>query len=323
MKILITGVGGFIGCHLAKSLILNNHTVYGVDDFSNYKKNKKLIKLRKNFLNKLSKKKFKFLNKDLLKESSFLILKKLKIDLLVHLAAKPGVFEGEENNNQYIEKNIILLNNLLRFSKENKVKYFFSASSSSVYGGKNFSDDDKKNLNPKSFYGLTKVLGEKLLKFYSLNHNINILSMRFFTVYGSLGRPDMIYYNFLLKEKNKQKIYLFNRGNNKRSFTYIDDLIKCIGELVRNKSKIFKKKKYECLNIGNEDYYSVKDLISTYKKLSNNSYKFKIINLNSKDIDPYMTRSNNKKLFKYIKKVNFKPLEEGLKIFKKWFTSNY
>ena len=128
MKILITGVGGFIGCHLAKSLISKKHTIYGVDDFSNYKKNKKLIRLRKNFLNKLNKKKFKFLNKDLLKESTYITLKKLKIDLIINLAAKPGVFEGEKNNNQYIEKNIILLNNLLKFSKENKIKFFFSAS---------------------------------------------------------------------------------------------------------------------------------------------------------------------------------------------------
>ncbi len=323
MKILITGVGGFIGCHLAKSLVLNKHIVYGVDDFSNYKKNKKLIKLRKKFLNKLDKKRFNFFHKDLLKQSTYTFLKKFNIDLILNLAAKPGVFEGEKNNNQYIEKNIILLNNLLRFSKEKKIKYFYSASSSSVYGGINFRDDDKKKLNPKSFYGLTKVLGENLLKFYAVNNNINILSMRFFTVYGALGRPDMIYYNFLLKEKNKKIIYLFNRGNNKRSFTFIDDLIYCIIELIKNKSKIFKNKNYECLNIGNEKYYSVNDLIKTYQKISDQYYKFKIINLDSKDIDPYMTRSNNKKLFRYIKKISFISLEDGLKVFKKWFISNY
>lgn len=323
MKILITGVGGFIGCHLAKSLVDNRHVVYGVDDFSNYRKNKKLIRLRKIFLNKLDSKKFKFYNKDLLNETTYKLLSKQKFNLIIHLAAKPGVFEGEKNNNQYINKNIVLLNNILRFSKENKIKYFYSASSSSVYGGENFSDDDKKKLNPKSFYGLTKVIGENLLKFYSSNYNINILSMRFFTVYGMLGRPDMIYFNFLLKEKNKKTIYLFNRGKNKRSFTYVDDLITCIQELIKNKSKIFKKNNYECLNIGNEKYYSVNDLIQTYKKLSKNSYKFKIVNLNSKDIDPYMTRSNNKKLFKYIKKIKFKSLEDGLKLFKSWFSFNY
>ena len=127
----------------------------------------------------------------------------------------------------------------------------------------------------------------------------------------------------MLKEKNKKIIHLFNRGKNKRSFTYIDDLIICIQELIKNKSSIFKKNKYECLNIGNEKFYSVNDLINIYKKLSNNSYKFKIKNLNSKDIDPYMTKSNNKKLYKYIKKINFKTLEDGLKIFKNWFAINH
>ena len=89
---------------------------------------------------------------------------------------------------------------------------------------------------------------------------------------------------------------MFNKGNNKRSFTFIDDLLYCIKELIKNRSKIFKNKNYECFNIGNDKYYSVNDLIQIYKSISNQSLNFKIVNLDSKDIDPYMTRSNNKKL---------------------------
>ena len=315
--ILITGCAGFIGFHISNKLLSNNIKVLGIDCLDNYypkfHKYRRLKILKKN-------KNFKFLKVDLKKFGQ--LKKKLnifKIDKVIHLAAQPGVRVSISNPHNTLNQNLISFSNMIEISRLKKIKKFIYASSSSVYGDTKiypFSEKDNKNI-PVSVYGATKFSNEIIAKSYSENFKMKCIGLRFFTVYGPYGRPDMAYYDFLNKLKNNKKIYVFNNGNMLRDFTYIDDVIKGILDVIK---KNFKNN-HEVINIGKGKpdnlMHMIKYLEKNYKK------KFKIKFTNNIPIgDMKKTYSNIKKAKKL---VNWNPktnLKLGLEKFVVWYKQN-
>ena len=203
--ILITGCAGFIGFHITNKLLSNKIKVVGIDSLDNYypkfHKYRRLKILKKN-------KNFKFLKVDLKKFDQLKIkLKNLKIDHVIHLAAQPGVRISISNPHNTLNQNLISFSNIIEISRIKKVKKFIYASSSSVYGDTKiypFRENDFKNI-PVSVYGATKLSNEIIAKSYSKNFNIKCIGLRFFTVYGPYGRPDMAYYSFINRLKKIKK----------------------------------------------------------------------------------------------------------------------
>tara|TARA_B100001741_G_scaffold284396_1_gene259926 strand:- start:569 stop:1516 length:948 start_codon:yes stop_codon:yes gene_type:complete len=312
MNILVTGCAGFIGYHLINHLVKYNNTIYGCDNLSS-KSNKTQ---RKRFINLKKNKKFKFKRLDLKNYKSFSkYYKKKKINLVVHLAAQPGVRISQEQPIETIDQNIKTFSNIMEFCKEYKVKHFFYASSSSVYGNDNNFNEKFFQKNVSSIYAATKVCNEIFANVYNYLYGINTLGLRFFTVYGPYGREDMAYYKFLNQIKKSKKIIIYGGKKSIRSFTYIDDVVYSINLLIK---KFSKKKKYnECINIGNRNKNSLYDLIKYIRKYYSNNFKEKIIQRNKSDV--FKTQSSIKKLKK---NINFYPdtkLEEGMKKFIEWY----
>jgi len=314
--ILITGCAGFIGFHLAKKL-LKNKKIIGIDSLNNYYS----VKLKKKRLNILKKNKnFKFLKVDL-KDFSKLSqkIKKYKIDKVIHLAAQPGVRISIANPHNTLNQNLISFLNIIEISRVKKVKKFIYASSSSVYGDSKiypFNEKDFQNI-PISVYGATKLSNEIIAESYARNFKLDCVGLRFFTVYGPYGRPDMAYYSFLDNLKSKKSITVFNKGNMLRDFTYIDDVIDGIVSVIKKKFT----NKHEVLNIGKGKPDKLMDLINLLEK--NYEKKFKIIFTKTIPLgDIKKTYSNTgraKKLINWNPKVN---LAKGLKKFVEWYKVN-
>ena len=240
--ILITGSAGFIGFHLASKLASKNCNVINIDNLNNYYdvgyKKERLKKLKIIFKNK--KKKFIFKKIDVSKKKElFNIFKNYNINKVVHLAAQAGVRYSFENPRVYADSNLMGFFNILEACRLFKVKNLIFASSSSVYGSSNifpFKENDIKN-NPLQFYSATKLSNELMAYSYSKLYGIKTIGLRFFTVYGPWGRPDMAYFSFAEKIKNGKTIEIFNHGNHYRDFTYIDDIISGILLTIFKKSK--------------------------------------------------------------------------------------
>lgn len=230
ITILVTGSSGFIGANLCKKILqtINNVTLIGIDNMNDYYD----VKLKEYRLNELLKySNYKFIegniaDKILIDE----LFEKYKPTVVVNLAAQAGVRYSIDHPDVYIESNIIGFYNILEACKKNPVEHLVYASSSSVYGGNKkipFSTDDKVD-NPVSLYAATKKSNELIAHAYSKLYNIPSTGLRFFTVYGPCGRPDMAYFGFTNKLINGEKIQIFNYGNCKRDFTYIDDIVEGI-----------------------------------------------------------------------------------------------
>ena len=240
MNILITGSAGFIGYHLSKKLLDNNFKVIGIDNLNTYYdvglKKKRLKELKKN-------KKFIFFKIDTTNYQDLEKVFNKKIDVVINLAAQAGVQYSLKNPRQYINSNIILFFNLLELSKKFKIKKILFASSSSVYGSINkkiFSEDLKVD-DQISLYAATKKTNEILANYYSKLTGSMILGLRFFTVYGPYGRPDMSIFKFSNLIKKNKPIEVFNYGNHHRDFTYIDDCIDIVYKLIKF---VIKKKSF-------------------------------------------------------------------------------
>ena len=238
MKILVTGCVGFIGFHLSRKLILNGHTVIGVDSVNNYYGVK--IKLdRLKILKKISKK-FIFKKGDI-SNKIFLekIFKKFKIDQVINLAAQAGVRYSIENPKAYLDSNLIGFFNILECSKKYKIKHLIYASTSSVYGNNSklpFRESRHAD-HPIQFYAATKRSNELIAHSYSHLYGLPTTGLRFFTVYGPWGRPDMALFIFTKNILNGDKINMFNFGNHIRDFTYVDDIVEPIVRLIKKPPK--------------------------------------------------------------------------------------
>ena len=227
-NILVTGAAGFIGAFLSKRLLEEGKTVIGVDNLNDYYD----VRIKEARLDMLSKyDNFKFIKMNIADKSMVdNIFKEYKPAIVVNLAAQAGVRYSIENPQVYIESNIIGFFNILEACRNNPVEHLVYASSSSVYGANKkvpFSTDDRVD-NPVSLYAATKKSNELMAHCYSKLYNIPSTGLRFFTVYGPMGRPDMAYFGFTNKLRNSETIKIFNYGNCKRDFTYVDDIVEGI-----------------------------------------------------------------------------------------------
>ena len=312
MNILVTGSVGFIGYHLVNQLLKTKHKIYGCDNLSSnsFKTQKKRFELLK------KKKKFDLKKFDLKHYDKFAnYYSKKKINLIIHLAAQPGVRISQEKPLNTVDQNIKTFINLMEFCKKNNIKNFFYASSSSVYGNESkFIENLKKN-KVSSVYAASKVCNEIFANVYNYLYGINTLGLRFFTVYGPYGREDMAYYKFLKQIKSKKMITIYGGKNSVRSFTYIDDVTKSIILLIK---KFYKKKTYnEQINIGNYKKNSLNDLVKSIKKYYVKNFKELVVNRNKADV--LKTHSSIIKLKKNIKFYPKTSLDSGMKEFIKWF----
>ena len=332
MKIFITGSSGFIGFHLAKELLEKGYSVYGYDSVNNYY-DIKLKKERNKILKKY--KKYKFTKGNLENYIQFSnIVSKFKPKIIIHLAAQAGVRYSIENPDVYLNSNILGTFNVIKISNKIKVKHLIIGSSSSVYGGNTripFREIDKAD-NQISFYAATKKSTESLAHSYSSLWKLPVTMLRFFTVYGPLGRPDMAYFKFTQKIIKKKQIEIYNKGKMYRDYTYIDDIVGGIISLINkapNNRQIGKFKNdslshvapFRILNIGNTKKVLLLDFIKSLEKEIGIKAKKKFLPMQKGDV--HSTLSDTKLLQQitgYKTKTNYKL---GLKKFVKWFKEFY
>lgn len=280
MRILITGGAGFIGTHLALELQRRGNEVILLDRFSNYYSTE-LKRMRvKSILGVQSD---TILTSDLQNfEETNKVLKSVKPKVIVHLAAQPGVRLNRKEHRVYINDNIIGFTNLLNSSLDNDVDILLYASTSSVYsdkGTKAFSEIDT-TVNPKSFYGLSKYWNEQIANLYAERYGLVVRGMRFFTVYGPWGRPDMAYFRLVNSALNGTEFELYGDGTIKRDFTFVSDVTKRIAELLFDLIKRESNFR-DIVNIGGGNPCSMSDLIREIELQTGNK-----INLIRKEVNP-------------------------------------
>ena len=309
MKILITGVAGFIGFHLAKKLLNNKFKVDGVDSLDDYYS----VKYKKLRILELKKqKKFNFMNFDLIDKKKIKQKLNKKYEYIFHFAAQAGVRYSFDNPEKYVDSNIVAFANILNFFKNKKTKKIFYASSSSVYGEvKKFPCKESSQLNPKNIYAFSKVVNENLANFYSEKYKINIIGLRFFTCYGEWGRPDMFLFKLFKSIETKKYLNLNNYGNHYRDFTYIEDVLKIISKLIKSNLK-----KHEIFNVCSNKPLNILKITNLFKNKG-----LKIRKIKKHPADVYKTHGDNKKVLKITKNINFtNPFNAILNTYK-WYKS--
>ena len=318
MQILITGAAGFIGFNLSKYLLKKNIKVFGIDNINNYySRSLKLDRIKE--LKKF--KKFNFKKIDITSEKRLsIILKKKKIDVIIHLAAQAGVRYSLVNPTDFVQNNILGFYNVINLAKENDIKEIFYASSSSVYGdSNNFPLKENQIINPKNIYSLSKKNNEEMAEIFSKQFNIKFIGLRFFTIYGEWGRPDMFLMKYLISSYDKtRKFYLNNFGNHTRDFTYIFDACEIIEKLLFSKKKHLK---HQVFNICSNNPIKLLDIISELNRLTDK--KPKIYRRRLQEADVIKTHGSNKKILSIIGNKKFIPIKDGLLNTLNWFKQYY
>tara|TARA_B100000900_G_C20599828_1_gene725028 strand:+ start:233 stop:1189 length:957 start_codon:yes stop_codon:yes gene_type:complete len=312
-KILITGCAGFIGMHLTQSLLESDFEVVGIDNLNDYY----CPKLKEKRLGKIEAySNFKFY-KGCISDRTLLnkIFRSAKPKKVVNLAAQAGVRYSIENPYAYIQSNIVGFINILEECRYGRVEGLIYASSSSVYGGnKVIPFKESQNVDkPISIYAATKKSNELMAYTYSHLYGLNTTGLRFFTVYGPWGRPDMAMYIFAKKIMKNEKIEIFNYGKMNRDFTYIDDVIH------GTRSAMNKNHKCKIFNLGNNNSESLMDMIRLIEKSIGKKAKS-----DYKEIQPGDVKNTFADISLAKKYLNYKPkttIKDGIPKFVKWFRS--
>ena len=343
MSILVTGAAGFIGYHLCKRLLKEEFEVIGVDNINDYY-DIDLKKSRLKELDKIKSKKcgnFNFFEIDISKANDLKLIFDSqnegfsKINLVVHLAAQAGVRYSIKNPATYVESNLVGFNNIIEECRINKVDHFIYASSSSVYGANKkipFNEFDNVD-HPISLYAATKKSNELVAHTYSHLFDLPSTGLRFFTVYGPWGRPDMAYFIFTKLILQNKPIRVFNHGKMIRDFTYIDDVIESVFRLLKKppkKDENFKFKHlnasnswapFKIFNVGNSKPTNLSDYIKAIEK--NLGKKAEIIYDEMQPGDVEATYADTNLLENW---VHFKPstsIEEGIRKYVDWYLDFY
>lgn len=327
-KILVTGAAGFIGSFLSKRLLDAGHTVVGFDNMNDYY-DVSLKEARLDILDKYDK--FTFVKGDLADKAVVdSLFEENGFDIAVNLAAQAGVRYSITNPQAYINSNIIGFFNILEACRHYPVEHLVYASSSSVYGTNKkipYSTDDKVD-NPVSLYAATKKSNELMAHAYSKLYKIPSTGLRFFTVYGPMGRPDMAYFGFTNKLVKGEKIQIFNYGDMKRDFTYIDDIVTGIVNVMKKAPEETEDgAPYKVYNIGNNKPENLLYFVETLEKclmkegIITKPAEKELLPMQPGDV--YQTYADVDEL---IKDFGFKPsttLEQGLGEFAKWYRTFY
>jgi len=317
--ILITGSAGFIGFHLSLRLLKEGYDVVGIDNMNNYY-DPKLKEDRNSVLSEFPN--YHFHRIDIKDKTSVAdIFERYQPEYVVHLAAQAGVRYSLINPDAYIESNIIGFYNILEACKVYKPKHLIFASSSSVYGNSQdlpFSVKDRAD-KPVSLYAATKRSNELFAYVYSYTYNIPTTGLRFFTVYGPWGRPDMAYFKFTKSILEDGQVELYNNGTVKRDFTFIDDAIECLRRLI---DKIpTDVVPYKIYNVGSGQPITVEELVKTLEKIIGKKAKRVYKELPSADV--LVTYADTTELEEEINFSPITPLEEGLRRFYEWYKMYY
>lgn len=320
MKILVTGAAGFIGFHLIQKLLQRGDVIVGLDNLNDYYP----VELKHARLAKITNPNFKFVEGDI---ADKVLLPKLfeeeKFDKVVNLAAQAGVRYSIENPFAYIDSNLVGFANILECCRHYPVKHLVYASSSSVYGGNTktpFSEEDKVD-NPVSLYAATKKANELMASCYSKLYKIAATGLRFFTVYGPWGRPDMAPMLFAKAISNGQPIKVFNNGDMMRDFTYVEDIVEGVIRVLDNApQEDTDGRSHEVYNIGCSNPVKLMDFISTIEDAIGTPAEKIMLPMQPGDV--YQTYADTSKLEK---NMGYKPtttLKEGIGKFIAWYKSD-
>jgi len=332
MKILVTGAAGFIGYHLANTLLKNGYHVVGVDNLNDYyDPNLKLNRLKQLGINEESLEvnriytnlsgQFDFIKANIEDDRFWNLLEsEFKIEAIIHLAAQAGVRYSLENPKSYIKSNVEGFLNVLEFCRNANITNLIYASSSSVYGMESkqpFSEEEECN-KPVSLYAATKRANELMAFTYHHLFGIKSIGLRFFTVYGPWGRPDMAPFLFTKAAFEGTEIKVFNQGNQKRDFTYIEDIVAGILNIFDRRDKIAGA---EVCNIGQGKPMELGDFIKEIEAATEKQLAKKYVEAQPGDVQ--VTYADTNKLsstFSYQPKVD---LKSGIQEFVNWYTNYY
>lgn len=313
MRVLVTGVAGFIGMHCARRLLARGDQVIGVDNLSDYYP----VKLKRDRLKLLKHKNFAFEQLDISKEKSLNTVFKRKPDAVLHLAAQAGVRYSLENPGAYVQTNLVGFANLLECCRRQPPRHLVFASSSSVYGANTklpWSEADTVD-RPVSVYAATKKSNELMAHVYSHLYALPATGLRYFTVYGPWGRPDMSPFLFARAIMEGKPIPVFNHGDMQRDFTYIDDIVEGTLRVLDRPAP------YEIYNIGNHTPVALRDYIEALERALGKKAKLKMKPMQPGDVKA--TYADTRALRKAVGFAPSTPLQAGLERFADWFKRYY
>lgn len=340
MNILVTGAAGFIGYHLCELLIKNGHTVIGMDNVNDYYDvGLKYARIQQLGIPRakaevdgqissstLHGEQMKFIKLDLADRQGLdRLFQENTFDVVCNLGAQAGVRYSLENPNAYIQSNVVGFANLLECCRHGKVKHLVYASSSSVYGLNEkipFSTEDTVD-RPISIYAATKKSNELMAHTYSHLYQLPTTGLRFFTVYGPWGRPDMALFLFVDAIKKGKPINVFNYGNMARDFTYVDDIVGGMGKIIETPVAESKRKDelYKIYNIGNNKQVKLTDFIDAIESSLDTPAKRNLMPIQPGDVESTWADVND-----LIRDYDYKPdtpIEKGVKEFVDWYNSYF
>ena len=329
MKVLVTGAAGFIGYHVTMALLSRGDEVVGVDNLNDYYD----VRLKEARLAQIqahpNAEKFKFIKQDLADtKATAEIFASEQVQRVVHLAAQAGVRYSLENPHAYVQSNLVAFVNVLEGCRHNKIEHLVYASSSSVYGGNTkmpFSEDDNVD-HPVSLYAATKKSNELMAHTYSHLYNIPTTGLRFFTVYGPWGRPDMSPFLFADAILNNRPIKVFNFGDMMRDFTYIDDIVEGVVRVLDkpatpdrrlDQTSVSHNAPYRLFNIGNSQPEKLLDFISAIEGAFGKKAEMNLMPMQAGDVKATFADTENLETV-----INFRPstqLLNGVQYFTNWY----
>ena len=308
---LVTGSSGFIGYNLCNYIVKRGHNVFGLDLDEKYNN---LKKWRNEKLNKIGVKTFCVDISDKYQLDDFKNKNNASFKSIFHLAGLAGVRRSLEIPEKYYDANLRGTLNILNLASHINVDSLVFSSTSSVYGGNKNSSKETDNLNPISPYANSKLLAEKICKLHSISNNLNVSILRYFTVYGEAGRPDMSILRFIDNIFNGNPITIYGDGNQERDFTYIEDVC----DATFRSSRLVD---FNILNIGNSKPVKLNDIVNIIEKKLNK--KAKIINEPKNNLDVFKTHADNSRAMNLLKWVPVFSIEKGIESTVDWYINNH